>query len=146
MSGIQDWERPLLEEGIRRANKVAGILKKKNVLPGKIISSHAVRALSTAMIFAINLGYPADKIEISQSVYGKTPETVFNLIKKQGKDITSLMIFGHNPTFTDLCNLLTGDFLAHLSTSAVACLQFEAENWAKIQTKKGQILFLETGK
>lgn len=143
---IKDRERPLLSIGIQRANKVSTILKKKKILPGKIISSHALRALNTAVIFALNMDYPVRELEISHSIYGKTPETVLDLIKKQNNDISSLMIFGHNPTFTDLYNLLTGDALENLSTSAVACMQFDTENWAKIQAKMGQTQFIETGK
>ena len=34
---IKDWERPLMGIGVQRANKVSKILKKKNIVPSKII-------------------------------------------------------------------------------------------------------------
>jgi phosphohistidine phosphatase len=143
---LKDWERPLLDVGIERANKISISLKKKKIYPDKIIASHALRALNTAVIFALNLDYPVNDIEISHAIYGKKPSNVLDLIKKQSDTISSLMIFGHNPVFTDLYNLLSGEKLENLSTSAVACIQFEAENWSKIHLKKGKKLFLETGK
>ncbi len=145
-TNLKDWERPLLEIGIERANKVSRILKRKKIYPDKIISSHAFRALNTAVIFAIGLDYPADEIDISHDIYGKKPGNVIDLIKRQDNSVNSLMIFGHNPVFTDLYNLLSGEKLPNLSTSAVACIQFETENWSKIHLKKGKSMFLETGK
>ena len=143
---FKDWERPLLGIGIERADKVSLILKKKKICPDKIISSHAFRALNTAVIFALHLEYPINEIEISYDIYAKRPENVLDLIKKQDDALSSLMLFGHNPVFTDICNLLSEENLAHLSTSAVACIQFDCENWRKIYTKKGKSMFIETGK
>ncbi len=143
---LKDWERPLLEIGIQRANKVSKTLNRKKVHPDKIISSHAFRALNTAVIFSLYLYYPVDGIEISHDIYGKKPSNILELIKRQDDAISSLMIFGHNPVFTDLYNLLTGEKLENLSTSSAACIQFETDKWSKIHTKKGKSMFLETGK
>lgn len=143
---LNDWERPLLETGIERANKVSKILKRKKIHPDKIISSHAFRALNTAVIFSIALDYPVDDIEISYDIYGRKPGDVLDMIMKQDDAFSSLMIFGHNPVFTDLYNLITGEKLENLSTSAVACVRFEVDKWNKIHTKKGKSMFLETGK
>ena len=102
ISLIKDWERPLSEVGVERANKISTLLRRRKICPDKIISSHALRALNTAVIFSLNLNYPVNEIGISKDVYGKNFETVLELIKKQSDDISSLMIFGHNPTLTDL--------------------------------------------
>lgn len=143
---IKDWERPLMESGVQRANKISVILKKMGIHPDKVISSHAFRALNTAMIFARNIGYPAEKIEISYDIYEKSAKELVRFINTQNDDIASIMLFGHNPGFTDLYNLLSSEKIENLPTSAVAGLLFETENWGKIQLKKGKILFLETGK
>jgi phosphohistidine phosphatase SixA len=55
------------------------------------------------------------------------------------------MIFGHNPAFTDLYNELTGENM-ELSTSSAACIQFDVNDWNKIQTGTGKSIFIETGK
>jgi phosphohistidine phosphatase len=143
---IKDWERPLAESGILRANQISTSLKRKKIMPDKIISSHAFRALNTAVIFARNLDYPAEKIEISYNVYKKSPKELIQLIGKENNSISSLMIFGHNPEFLDLYNALSAEKIENLPTSAVAALYFEIPNWGKIRSKKGKITFLETGK
>ena len=143
--GLKDWERPLNEVGIERANRVSNSLRARKICPDKIISSYAFRALNTAVIFALNLDYPVDEIELSNDFYGKKPSSVLAVLKKQNNDISSLMIFGHNPCLTDLYNDLAEETLEHLSTSSVACIQFESEVWNKIDTKRGKRIFLETG-
>jgi phosphohistidine phosphatase len=142
---LKDWERSLIPEGIERANEVSKILKGKKVHPGKIISSHAFRALNTALIFARCLEYPLNEIEVSQDLYETNKQHILRLLKKQENRISSLMIFGHNPVFTDLYNLLTGEQLEDFPTSAVACIQFETDQWVEIGEKKGKCLFLEAG-
>lgn len=143
---IKDWERPLIQAGIERANKISKVLKKKKICPDKMISSHAFRALNTAIIFAGSLNYTVNKIEISYEVYAKKPSHILDLIMKQDDVISSLMIFGHNPEFTDLYNLLTGEKFENLPTSSVACIHFDVEKWSKIRAKKGLPVFLESEK
>jgi phosphohistidine phosphatase len=144
-NGVKDWERPLADSGVERANKISGLLKKKKISPDKIISSHAFRALNTAIIFAMNLDYPVNKIDITDDLYETNTNSIVGLIKKQSNEISSLMIFGHNPAFTDLYNELTGENM-ELSTSSAACIQFDVNDWNKIQTGTGKSIFIETGK
>jgi len=143
---IKDWERSLVESGVERANKISKALKKHNISPGKILTSHAFRALNTAIIFARVLDYPVSKIEITNDIYEKSPNHILDLIMKQDDAITSLMIFGHNPTFTDLYNLLTGDVAESLPTCCVAGIQFETDKWNKIRLKTGKCILIETEK
>ena len=146
ITGLKDWERPLMSMGIERANKISGILKKKKTYPDKIISSHAFRAINTAIIFAKNLEYPVNNIEITTGFYGNNSSDIIDIISEQSNEISSLMVFGHNPVWTELYNILSEEKLAHLSTSAVCYIQFEMDDWNKILTKKGKSVFVETGK
>lgn len=146
IEGIQDWERPLTGPGIERARKVAGILKKKKVQPGRIISSHAFRALNTAVIFAHNLGYPASDIVIDRRVYERGYSDLLALIKKQDDSCASLMLFGHNPILSELNNYLITTELEELSTSQVSVISFPVNSWKKIGKGTGKIEYTETGK
>ena len=146
VDGLQDWERPLLDVGIERAGEVSNLLKKRKIYPEKIISSHAFRALNTAVIFALNLDYPLNEIEICHDIYEKGILNITNLIQNQNGSISSLMLFGHNPIWMDLYNLLTGEVLDCFSTSTAACIQFDCDNWEQIRRRKGKTLFIETGK
>src|ERR1700721_800617 len=105
--GIKDWERPLTVAGIKRAQDIAQKLYRKKIMPARMISSHAFRALNTALFFAINMRYPAAALYISASLYEKKASDILDMLKSQNDSITSIMLFGHNPSISDLCNHLT---------------------------------------
>lgn len=146
MVGIADWQRPLNEAGIDRATLVSKILKRKNIHPDKMISSHAFRALNTAVIFSLNLDYPLNKIEVTLNIYEKPLNNLLELIKNQDNTLASLMIFGHNPFFTELYNYLTGNTLLNLPAASAACVTFDENEWKKIGKGKGKISFLQLDK
>lgn len=144
--GINDWERPLTVSGIYRAQKVAKTLFDKKILPARMISSHAFRSLNTALVFAINMHYPVSAIEISSSLYEKKASDILDMLKQQKDTINSIMIFGHNPSISDLCQYFTRKKNKELPTSAVTCIQFKAALWADLDKHTGKVIFTESGK
>jgi phosphohistidine phosphatase len=144
--GINDWERPLTVAGIYRAQKVARKLNDKKIMPSRMISSHAFRSLNTALLFAINMRYPVSALDISDSLYEKKAGDILDMLKKQDDSISSIMLFGHNPSISDLCNLLTNKKANDLPTSAVTAIQFTIDKWSDLSKSKGKILFTEEGK
>jgi phosphohistidine phosphatase len=144
---VHDWERPLTEQGVERAQKVSKSLKSsKKLKPDKIISSYAFRALNTAVIFAINLNYPVTAIEISQNIYEKKAIDILELLRKQDDKHTNVMLFGHDPAITELYNMLTRELLLKISTSTAACIEFSIDKWKDLGNAKGKTVFLESGK
>jgi len=144
--GINDWERPLTVTGIYRAQKVAKALYDKKAVPARMISSHAFRSLNTALIFAINMRYPVSAIEISASLYEKKTTDILEMLKNQDNSISSIMLFGHNPSISDLCNHLTRKKTKELPTSGLTCIQFKATKWSDLDKIAGKTLFTELGK
>ena len=63
---LSDIDRPLNQRGYNDAHKMSLILKDKKIIPDLIISSPAIRALSTALIFCRNLNIDPKTIEINQ--------------------------------------------------------------------------------
>jgi phosphohistidine phosphatase len=144
--GIHDWERPLTASGIYRAQKVAKKLYDKKILPVRMISSHAFRSLNTALVFAINMRYPVSAIEISSSLYEKKDSDILDMLKQQNDSIASIMLFGHNPSISDLCKRLTKKKNKELPTSAVTCIQFKTAKWSGLGKFAGKVIFTEAGK
>jgi len=142
---LTDWERPLTPTGSSRAERIAKKLRKKKVKPSKILSSHAFRALNTAVIFAVNLDYPVSSIELSSNLY-ESASGIIDVLKKQADSLASIMIFGHNPSMSKLLDKLSKKKNKELSTSAVACIQFEMDKWGNIDKIAGKIMFTETDK
>jgi phosphohistidine phosphatase len=129
---IADVDRPLKVKGIKSAYEIAREVKLKNNLPDIIISSPANRALHTAMIFARVFGLSSDKVYIDDGFYESSVDYCLEKIMSTDNAVHTLMIFGHNPDFTELaCHFLKNQ-LTGLPTTGTVKLTFAADSWSKI--------------
>ena len=131
--GISDIDRPLKERGIKNAYEIADSLKNKSTTPEIIYSSPAARAVQTAVIFMRVLDFPEERFFIRNNLYLSEPEEIMNIIKPTPDEINSVMIFGHNPGFTDLANYLSNLKLSNIPTSGMVVLQFSSNDWKSIR-------------
>jgi phosphohistidine phosphatase len=134
-SDVADVDRPLKSKGIRNAYEISRKLKLGNLIPQKIISSPADRALHTAVIFAGVFGCPFEHLEISEILYESSTEEILDLIRDTSDEYKSLMIFGHNPNVTDLVNRFIKSPVDNVPTSGVVTLIFNSEKWKTIDKK-----------
>lgn len=142
----QDYERPLLEKGIKRTRKVALFLKERNISPDLIVSSHAQRAYETAGIIAEKIHYPVDKIQIDKGLYFSGPEAMENLIFGLDDKYEEVMLVGHNPDMTNLANTFLTDKMDYLPTTGVVCVKFDTSTWTEIFSAPREISFVVTPK
>jgi phosphohistidine phosphatase len=136
LGNISDIDRPLKERGVNDGYLMAERLLAKNLNPEKIITSPANRALHASTIFARVLRYPYQNIDINEDIYFADKKTMLNLIKHVHNQFESLMLFGHNPTFTDLANHFLNHSIDNIPTTGVVWLKFEANEWAEIDKQK----------
>ena len=140
--GIADIDRTLKSKGIRNAYEISRKIKLSQPSPQLIISSPAIRALHTAVIFARVLEFPLKKLEINTLLYESSAEKIIELIRKSPEDITSVMIFGHNPDLTDLVNYFLKQPLMDIPTSGAVILKFKTTNWKEISHESRDSEFL----
>jgi phosphohistidine phosphatase len=129
---LSDHQRPLAKRGLRDAPIMGARLAEMGPPVDRVISSSAVRALSTAELVTQEMGLPWDEIQIEDSLYHATEEEMIDLINEQEDYIDGLMLFGHNPGMTYLVNDLSNLDLDNLPTCGVVVLQFEVESWKEI--------------
>ena len=129
---IDDIDRPLLERGISNAYEMSNRLKIKNLIPDCIVSSPANRALHTANIFARELEVPYNNFYINKNLYFDYEEKILDFIKNTDDKVGSLMIFGHNPTFTNFANKFVKNCIDNIPTAGIVILQFSCERWKEI--------------
>lgn len=138
--GVNDRERDLEQIGLERTIKSA---EKLNELlhsePQKWFSSPAVRARKTAGIVREFFTNKPD-IEIIENLYTFSFFDLLKEVKKLDDDLNSIIIFGHNEAFTEFVNRMGSQYIENLPTSGVACIQFDIENWNKIE--KGMTRFI----
>jgi len=144
--GLSDSERPLMDKGIRKSKRVIESLQKKQISPDLIISSPAVRAIETARLFARGLGCSEEKILIDRKIYDGHYDHILDLIYATSNQLDSLMLFGHNPTFNNLANLLVHPGIDEMPTSAVVGISFATDKWEDVPNAKSRLLFKLTPK
>ena len=143
IESISDIDRPLKERGINDAYTIADRLVKQNKIPDKIISSPANRALHSATIFARVFDYPYYEIQINEKIYHAETNQMLDIIKDIPREIDSLMLFGHNPTFTDLANYFVGNEIENIPTTGIVDILFEINSWSDVEKIKVKEWFLD---
>ena len=145
-ASLDDIDRPLKTSGVNDAYMMSHFLKEKKVAPELIMTSPAVRAISTALIFMNKLNVATEQIKILREIYESSPGDILNKVRMTNPAINSLMVFGHDPSLTSLFGLLTGESLEKIPTSAVASISLSIDEWQKIVPAGGTLQFLHKPK
>ena len=104
-------------------------LAEAGIRPSQIISSPAVRAWTTAKIFARELGYPAEFLQREDGLYLASLDNLLDVVATQDPGFNHLMLFGHNPGLTDFVNYLVPGLTSNLPTSGVVSVNLETDDW-----------------
>lgn len=131
---VSDKDRPLLERGINDGILVSSYAKKEKIEIDALFSSPANRALHTCMIFVRQLGFPLSKVQISDSLYDFSGDEILHFVKNLDNKLTTVVIFGHNPAFTQIANSLGNSYIDNVPTSGLVQLQFDIQNWNDLST------------
>ncbi|CAN5385760.1 phosphohistidine phosphatase SixA [soil metagenome] len=140
---LTDIDRPLNERGYNDAHKMSSIVKEKTIVPDLIISSPAVRAISTALIFCRNLNYDPKKIVINKNLYDTEVKDYLNCISKIDDKHALVFLFGHNPTITNTANVLTTAVTEEMSTCCIAGIKSEQKTWAEFNKQNSELFYFD---
>jgi phosphohistidine phosphatase len=135
-----DFARELLPRGVEDAHQIAASLREKGILPNKVISSPAARAIATAQIFTEELGFPALKIKQLRELYFNfTTQDFIELIRSTRNDVETLFIVGHNPFMHFVAQNLSSNYDGHMPTCSTVVLDFDIENWKDVEPRQGSL-------
>lgn len=139
-----DFERPLEPRGVSDARAMGRYLaEEKHLNPDLLISSTALRARETAVLIAEQLQYPEAKIRLERSMYASSPSELKSIVREAEDSAETIMIFGHNPEFTEFSERLTGVYFDNMATCGVCCIAFDTDRWSDIDWRKGKLLWYE---
>lgn len=139
--GLSDIERPLKSRGIKEAALVSKKLSKLKAVPDLIMTSPATRARDTAIIVAQHLGVDLQKLQIEPSIYGAGVQDVLRVLSYVSSDPETIMVFGHNPTFTQVVNHFQAEFLDNLPTCGCYGFEMDIESWDQLLEAKASTWF-----
>jgi phosphohistidine phosphatase len=137
---LADIDRPLNTRGYTDAHKMSAALKSTKIIPDLIITSPAVRAISTALIFARNLNYNAALINIQPTLYHTNAEQYLEIISQTDSKINTLFLFGHNPIITNCANSLIKNNIENIPTCGIVAITNDCEDWEKFVSADGKLL------
>ncbi len=141
---LDDFDRPLNNRGLRDAPIMSQMLKGKRVKPDRILSSPANRAHTTSKYFAQALDIEESAIALHPEIYEAYPEQVIQLIRGLDDTLNTVLVFGHNPSFTSLANMFADDYIANVATCGIVCIESSTDKWSGIDranTKVKEYLF-----
>lgn len=133
---LADHDRPLNERGKRDAPRMADVLSSRETDCDGIVTSTAKRARSTAKRFAKMYELDKDQIIKTKDLYHAYPEQITKVIHTLPADWNTVLIFGHNPGFTDMANELLGDFIDNVPTCGIIGAQLDVKDWKEWQPEK----------
>ncbi|MEO1979465.1 MAG: histidine phosphatase family protein, partial [Fuerstiella sp.] len=127
---LADIDRPLNNRGIRDAPVMGQRLLARLLIPDLIVSSPAVRTLTTAQAIAHELGCSSEAIVVNDQLYAACPQDVLDVASLFDDSVQLAMVFTHNPPITELANRFSEAPIENVPTCGV--LTVEASAWSRI--------------
>lgn len=134
---IGDIMRPLNERGYSDAQILSKQLSQKIAVPQLWVTSPAIRAYSTALIFSDAFNYHSQKLVLNKSIYEASLKTLQTIVTTSfADDIETVFMFGHNPGFTKFFNQFSDSFADNIPTCGVVSLSNDVLSWKDILNTK----------
>lgn len=130
--GSKDIDRELTDSGYQQASRIGRYLYLKELIPDKLLTSHARRALATASLVADQLKMEPSQIEENEELYEASVRTLLKQIHDLDDDLKSVIIIGHNPAITHLCEHLSKEEIGSLPSGSMVHLSLNNLSWQEV--------------
>ncbi len=140
---LKDFDRPLNARGHKNAPEMAKRLVDKKLAPHLIVSSPALRALTTAKYFAAAWQIKPELIKTELSIYEAPIKNLLKVVSDLDNQHDKVALFGHNPGLTDLLHYLTGEYIGNMPTCSVAVIEFPFDDWKMISGSTGNLVLFD---
>lgn len=140
--GLRDIDRHLNERGYLNAYLMSQWFADNHPAPELIISSTATRALNTALIFSRTLKLEIERFVLTPAIYEARRDSLKEIIATQDDQVNNILMVGHNPGLTDLCNALSEElFFDNLPTCGLVNFSCNTESWRSVADGRWPINF-----
>ena len=127
---LEDLERPLNKRGNRNATFMGEHFAASEQIPDLLISSPALRARSTARLFAEACGFPSSEIIEQPNLYFAGTGAIESTITGQDDQYQSMMLVTHNPDITTFVNsIASAPRISNVPTSGLVKLVSDICHW-----------------
>jgi phosphohistidine phosphatase len=140
---LDDIDRPLNARGYNDAHAMGKRMKAKHDPPDLIFTSDAIRALSTAIILARELGLKDGKLQVCRDLYEASTDSLLNFIRHVDDRYEKIYLVCHNPGITNLVNRVCNASIDNIPTAGIACIDIETVSWRKAGEAEGGLRYFD---
>ena len=142
---MNDHERPLDDKGFHDSSVMGKKLHDKQISFDLMLSSTAIRALTTCQLIAAEIGYPLESILTNKEIYGSDVTLIKKIISNTDSDkVESLSVFGHNPTLHMLAEEILGEHIDKFPACAMLYVKFNTDRWSNAFSSEKEVVFFDS--
>jgi len=130
---MRDFERPLADRGLKDIKTMGERFARQGRSVQCIISSPAVRAKTTALLFAREIGFPEDDISANPELYFAGAPMFLKAASLMDEEFQSAMLVGHNPAITEFVNDMCDADIDNIPTTGLVQLALPIEKWSQVK-------------
>ncbi|MBZ9795954.1 SixA phosphatase family protein [Mesorhizobium sp. ES1-4] len=105
--GLDDFDRPLAERGLKAARLIGRELAARDWLPDLALVSPALRTRDTWRLVAAELPVHP-RVALAEALYDASAADILSQIRQADPSSGCLLVLGHNPGLEDLAKQLAG--------------------------------------
>lgn len=154
---MSDHDRPLNERGRAAAPALSRFVAKTYLgrngtapllpMPDKLVSSTALRALTTAEIMCDAFGLTRSTIMLDSRLYLAEPSRILKIVRDFDEKWNHAAIFGHNPGLHEFADkMLARSAINSMPTCTVVILGLPHEHWGLADWGEAQLIAYITPK
>ena len=136
---LADIDRPLNKRGQRDAPFMAKLLRGQNISVDQLVASPANRAFTTATHFAEAFGMEKSDILVLKDIYEAYPGKILQIIRAFTNDWNTVLMFGHNPAFTDVVNLFADRYIDNVPTCGIVRVDARIDDWSNFDEQNAKV-------
>ena len=126
-----DHSRRLTDRGRRNAAAMGRFLERAEIAPELVVTSTAARAQETAELAIEGGGFEVE-IRETRALYNSSVDRTLGVVRKIEDDFETVLLVGHEPTWSELTSALIGGGRVRLPTAGLVLLDLEIDSWSRI--------------
>ncbi len=135
----RDIDRELNPIGLQNASRMGMKLHEDQHKFDIILSSTAVRAVTTASLVAEQLGYDPSRVHKNEEIYEASVRTLLLVVNRLKESWDKVLLVGHNPAISYLTEYVSSAEIGNMATCGLVEIRFNTP-WSEISEGSGKFV------
>lgn len=141
ISQLNDFDRPLKKRGYNDIFVMAQrYVDCEYGIPDFVLSSPALRAMTTAQLFCDGIAYPRAQIAQREEIYDASTVELYELLSNLEHKHQHVLLVGHNPGLTYLAVELAQLHTTNVPTAGLVHLKLKIDSWQQLKAGCGKLV------